>query len=142
VTDRTNILTAGPRRLRYWAIGDDAEATGRLPRHYDLSLLDDPLAGTALKFYMLLTEMSDLLMEERLTPEQVFWSRYYWFLLFTRLRQASAGHDAGLEQQAIRILAHPPPGCIPDWSVLEGGESAVEQDVAAILRSEAQGSDQ
>ena len=29
MADRTTILTAGPREGRYWAIGGDAEATGR-----------------------------------------------------------------------------------------------------------------
>jgi hypothetical protein len=29
VADRTTILTAGPRKARYWAIGGDAAATGR-----------------------------------------------------------------------------------------------------------------
>jgi hypothetical protein len=104
-----------------------------LPRQYDLALLDDPVAGRVLMFYLLLTEMPGLLSDQRLTPEQVFWSRCYWFLLFARLREATAGPDAGLEQQAIQILEHPPDGLSPDWTMLEEVEAAVERSAAASV---------
>jgi hypothetical protein len=96
-----------------------------LPEQYDLALLDAPPAGRALKFYLLLTEMPDLLAGHDFSPEQLFWSRYYWFLQYVYLRQADP--DAGLEQQAMQILEHPHPTCTPDWSVLQGVEAAARQ---------------
>jgi hypothetical protein len=111
-----------------------------LPPHYNQSLLDDPLAGQALKFYLLLTEMPDLLADEGFSAEERFWSRYYWFLLYVRLRQASAGPDAGLEQQALQILQHPQPPCSPGWSILTEVEAATERDASALRQARAGGS--
>jgi hypothetical protein len=99
-----------------------------------MALLDDPLAGRALKFYVLLTEMPDLTVALGLSPEQLFWSRYYWFLRFTKLREASVGRDVGLEQQAFQILEYPHPDCSPDWTVIGEIETAVTRDVALRLR--------
>jgi hypothetical protein len=127
-----------------WLAAKEAEfdaRRGQLPGHYDLSLIDDPLAGRALKFYLLLKEMPNLIAGQGISPEQLFWSRYYWFLRHARLREAVAGRDAGLEQQAFQILEHPPANCSPDWSVLEQVEAAVGRDVAAYLRSVTRGSD-
>lgn len=106
---------------------------GRLLPSYNLALLDDPLAGQALKFYLLLTEMPDLLAGERPSAEELFWSRYSWFMRYARLRRAVAGYDAGLEQQAAQILEYPHPACTPDWSVLEEVEAA-ELDAGGQLR--------
>jgi hypothetical protein len=108
---------------------------GQLSPQYDLALLDDPLAGRALKFYLLLTEMPDLIADQRLSAEQMFWSRYYWFLLHVRLREAVVGPDAGLEQQAFQILEHPRPICTPDWSMIDELEAAAKRDAAAQLRT-------
>jgi hypothetical protein len=107
---------------------------GQLRKSYDLAFLDDPLAGQALKFYLLLTEMPDLLVDQGLSSEELFWSRYYWFLRYAKLRQAAAGPDAGLEQQALQILEHPYPLCSPDWHLIGAVEAAVKRDVAAQLR--------
>jgi hypothetical protein len=96
-----------------------------LPQQYHLALLDDPLAGQALKFYLLLTEMPELLAAHTFSAERLFWSRYYWFLRYVHLRQADP--DAGLEQQAMQILEHPHPACAPDWSVQEKVEAAARQ---------------
>ena len=109
----------------------------RLPGHYNVALLDDPLGGQALKFYLLLTEMPELLADQRLSAEQRFWSRYYWFLRYVKVREAAAGPDAGLEQQAFQILEPPPPGCCPDWSMVEQVQAAVARDVAAPRRADA-----
>jgi hypothetical protein len=46
-----------------------------------------------------------------------------------------AGRDAGLEQQAFRILEHPHPADIPGWSAVEEVEAAV----AAQLRTAGEG---
>jgi hypothetical protein len=99
----------------------------RLVGRYDLTLLDDPQAGRFLKYYLLLTEAPELLVDQAISPEDLFWSRYYWFLRFARLRQTTTGYDAGLEQQAFQILEYPWPECEPDWSLLELVESAVGQ---------------
>src|SRR5439155_26387780 len=99
-----------------------------------MALLDDSLAGQALKFYLLLTEMPELITYQRVSTEKLFWIRYYWFLRYARLRAAVAGRDAGLEQRSFQILEHPYPACTPDWSVIEKVEAAAERDSADPLR--------
>ncbi|WP_435016274.1 hypothetical protein TA3x_003838 [Tundrisphaera sp. TA3] len=108
-------------------------AISPLPRHYNLALLDEPVSGRALKFYLVLTELPLLITDLGLTAEEVFWSRYYWFRRFARLREAINGRDVGLEQQAFQILEHPDPPCDPDWLELESIEAMAERDVAAQL---------
>jgi hypothetical protein len=105
---------------------------GELPQHYDLSLLDAPLSGRALKCYLLLTEMPNLLGEGTVSAERVLYSRYYWFVLFARLRQAMAGYDAGLDQQALQILEQPPTDCELDWLLVERIEAAASKDAARL----------
>jgi hypothetical protein len=108
-------------------------ARALLPRDYNLALLDDPISGQALKFYLVLTELPLLIADLGLSAEEVFWSRYYWFLRHAKLRQATVGRDAGIEQQAFQILEYPNPPCDPNWSELKSIETKVEQDVAAQL---------
>jgi len=114
---------------------DFGTRSGRLPGHYDLPLLDDPVAGQTLKFYLLLTEMPALVADLKLSAEDLFWNRYYWFLRYARLRQAATGPDAGLEQQAFQMLEHPYPPCSPDWALLDEIEAAVEREIASQLES-------
>jgi hypothetical protein len=81
----------------------------------------DPQAGPALRTFLVLTQSRRALIERGWTPEDIFYSRYYWFRRFVNLRVASTGPDAGLEQQAHQILEHP--DCDPDWSAVERVES-------------------
>src|SRR5262245_30039630 len=91
-------------------------ARGALASSYDLAMFDDPVAGQSLKFYVLLTDYPRLVSDLGLSAEELFWSRYYWFLRFARLRQAIAGVDVGMEDFGYRILAYPQPECQPDYS--------------------------
>jgi hypothetical protein len=105
----------------------------RLPGHHDLTFLEDRVAGRSLKFYLLLTEMPELLAPEQASPEEIFWTRYYWFVRYARLQQAVYGYDAGLEQQAFQILDYPQPDCDPDWNWLESVHSHAAQSAEAQL---------
>jgi hypothetical protein len=105
----------------------------RLPRPYNLELLEDPLSGPALRNYLLLTEAPHLLTDLELSPEDVFWGRYYWLVRFTSLRQAITGPDAGLEQQMFQLLERPNPACSPDWSRLESVEELARRGAAEEL---------
>jgi hypothetical protein len=46
----------------------------------------------------------------------LFYNRYYWFRRFVAAREAALGPDAGLEQQAFKMLEAAPEDV--DWSVL------------------------
>lgn len=47
----------------------------------------------------------------------LFYNRYYWFKRFVNQRATVHGYDAGLEQQAFKLLEAAPEDV--DWSVLE-----------------------
>lgn len=44
------------------------------------------------------------------SEEDAFYNQYYWYLVFSKLYQASSGFDAGVEQQAFRLLESAPEG--------------------------------
>ncbi len=45
-----------------------------------------------------------------------FYNRYYWFGLFAKLRRATVGFDAGIEQQGFQLLEAAPAGV--DWDLV------------------------
>jgi len=104
---------------------------------YNLAFVNDARTGRSLKNYIILTERAELFAARGITAEEVFWSRYFWFLRFVNLRQAMHGSDAGLEQQAFQILEYPYPDCAPDWSSLESVTMAVDTEVRAELQQPA-----
>src|SRR5262245_28041037 len=86
----------------------------------DADALADPLAGPSLRAYLVLTQSADLFVSRGWSPEEVFWSRYYWFRRFYAVWESLTGrHDAGNEQWAFKILEYPYPECQTDWSDLE-----------------------
>lgn len=66
-----------------------------------------------------LTESSQRFLDQGWTPEEVFWSRYFWIRAYAVSRQAATGPDAGLEQFVFKVLESPSPACAPDWGQLE-----------------------
>jgi hypothetical protein len=94
----------------------------------------DPVVGPSLRRFLILSQFPEAFTRIGWTPEEVFWSRVYWFRRFVRLRIGTTGPDAGLEQQAIQILEHPRPECSPDWSDLEWVEALAERDADDQIR--------
>jgi len=82
-------------------------------------ILEDEAGAPALLIFLALSQSSEMLLIAGHSAESVFWSRYYWFRRYANIRAAKAGTDAGLEQQAFKILETPFPPCDPDWSQLE-----------------------
>lgn len=79
----------------------------------------EPAERELLGTFEALTEHSALFVSAGFTPSEVFASRYYWFMRLLFLREHRHGYDAGLEQQAFKLLEHPAPPCDPDWPALE-----------------------
>lgn len=109
-------------------------------RHEKSPLEENLTTGRALKFYTLLTIAPELLADEELSAEQIFWSRYYWFSRYIKLRQALGAGDVALHQQALRILEDHP-HCSADWTTLEKVEALASRDAAAQLGSTSAGED-
>ena len=95
---------------------------------------DDTQAGPYLRFYIMLTEAPESFTAEGFSAEQIFYSRYYWFCRYSRVKQAIAGADMSLEQQGFKMLEHPYPKCKPDWSAVERSKLLAEQDALADLK--------
>jgi hypothetical protein len=95
------------------------------PLRFDPSALADPVAGSSLMAFLVLTNSSARFIQRGWDAESIFWSRYYWFKRFVLLRSRSVGSDPGLEQQVVQLLEHPFPKCEPDWSNLEIIDRAV-----------------
>jgi hypothetical protein len=53
----------------------------------------------------------------RLDDRQLFYNRYYWFKRFAAALAAVDGYDAGIEQQAFKLLENAPPDV--EWSFIE-----------------------
>jgi hypothetical protein len=79
-----------------------------------------PLRRALLTYFVLSGRGSDAF---NTSPINIFYNRYYWFLVFAKLYHAAHGFDAGIEQQGFQLLETAPPGV--DWNCLE----AIEADV-------------
>ena len=90
-------------------------------------MIDHPSIGWCLRNYLVLTEFPELLCQEGLSPPEVFWSRYYWLLRFTRAWSQVVGFDAGLEQQMFKLLESAPDG-LDALSEVEGAVEGVVSD--------------
>jgi hypothetical protein len=94
------------------------------------AIANNQFYGEAFKHYLLFTESSALrdTSLSRLSATEVFYNKYYWFLLFTRRHQARHGYDAGLEQQAFKLLENAPNDV--DWNLLKEIYKRVESETA------------
>jgi hypothetical protein len=112
------LVTLGAEVRRRWA----------LEHHYWVDF-DDPLYGAAFQHYLLFTHWPDLLkMTRGLTPQAMYYNRYYWFLKFAKLYMRKHGSDAGMEQQAFQLLEQM--DCEIDWYIVEQIDKQVDQEVA------------
>lgn len=86
----------------------------------------------ALRNYLSLSASPQSFVSNGYSHEEVFWSRYFWFRVHTTRRVLLLGPDAGLEQQAARILDAPFPLCHPDWKNLEIVEKAATREASGV----------
>lgn len=82
--------------------------------------LGEPLsAKAALDAFNRLSEFADDFVDGGWSPEQVFWSRYFWIRTYANIVQSPTGRDARLEQFIFKLLEQPFPHCEPDWAWIE-----------------------
>jgi hypothetical protein len=81
--------------------------------------IEDVTYGAPFLNYLAFSQQSALALIGRadLSQEEILYNRYYWFLKFIKLYMSKHGYDAGLEQQAFKMLEHAT--CDIDWSVVE-----------------------
>jgi hypothetical protein len=109
-----------------------APAQAELLRRIDL--LNPPLAvdprggdaGEALARSLLFERWPDLLAGETLDQKRRFYNRYFWFTRFVTLWQAQHGSDAGLEQQAFKLLEQAGPDV--DWDLVQRLDERARQE--------------
>jgi hypothetical protein len=81
------------------------------------AMLDGP-GGIALRYHLLFADASRAHTAGfNLDAAALFYNQYYWFKRFVNQHAALAGYDAGLEQQASKLLEAAPEDV--DWSVIE-----------------------
>jgi hypothetical protein len=85
---------------------------------------DHKTYGPAFRHYLLLSHWPSSLGD--VSPETLFYNRYYWFLKFIRRYVAEHGPDAGLEQQAFQMLEQAPTDV--DWSVIAEIERQINDE--------------
>jgi hypothetical protein len=76
-------------------------------------LLDDPVCGTPLRNYVVITLGS---FDDQLSVVERLYNRYYWFQRLVAAHRTSRAYDAGLEQQAMQILERA--DCELDWEIV------------------------
>lgn len=86
-----------------------------------------PELRRALECYLVLSDFAEVFLDS-FSPEEVFWSRYFWFIRYGLSAERRFGPDAGIEQQAFQILEAPYPRCDPDWEQLEKVEQRAREE--------------
>jgi hypothetical protein len=84
-------------------------------------LLDDPRCGPPLKNYL---AFDSGVAAVGLSREDRFYNKYFWFKRFAHEYQVVYGQDAGIDQQAHKLLEFP--DCDPDWEVIPRIEKLAE----------------
>ncbi|HEY2511605.1 MAG TPA: hypothetical protein VGI39_12140 [Polyangiaceae bacterium] len=90
----------------------------------------DPGYGRPLRYYVLFSDEASLKASglEALSVEAIFCNRYYWFRSFAKSYERAHGRDAGLEQQAFKLLESAP--STVDWSVVEAIDAMVDAEIS------------
>lgn len=90
---------------------------------------NDPEYGLAFRRYLLFSRWPYLLEKVglRATNEEILYNSYYWMLKFSKLYIKKHGFDAGMEQQAFKILEST--SFEIDWNVVEQLTNLVETEL-------------
>jgi len=96
------------------------------------AIANDDFSGGAFRYYLFFSESSILQRTplSRLNIPELFYNKYYWFLLFTKLHQIRHGYDGGLEQQAFKLLETAPSNV--NWNLLEEIHKRVEHEISNL----------
>ncbi|WP_020470719.1 hypothetical protein [Zavarzinella formosa] len=95
---------------------------------YWTPMLTHPTAGRSLRNYVVLTDCPELAAKLKLTNDEQFWSRYYWYARFSREWQAAKGYDAGLEQSVFKLLESGVEHGVAELDSFPEVEAAIERD--------------
>src|SRR5436309_2843797 len=68
--------------------------------------LDDDSYGEAFQNYLVFSHCSSFIRDKRPDANDtiMLYNRYYWFLTFSKFYMKKHGYDAGMEQQAFKLL--------------------------------------
>ena len=119
-----------------WLAVRDRELSARLAAHPEIceqGLLDNPLFGPSLRYYVLFTHWPDLMAdsERKMTASELLMNRYYWYRRFAELYHRTVGPDAGIDQQEFQILESA--DCEVDWALIDDIDNRAAKEVQALL---------
>ncbi|MCE9544351.1 MAG: hypothetical protein K8T25_02345 [Planctomycetia bacterium] len=87
-----------------------------------------------LLYFLVLTHNPSLMVQDATETEElsVLYDRYYWFTKAVRLWQAIHGYDAGMEQQAFKILESAPSDL--NWEIIREIDDRVTEEVQELAK--------
>lgn len=88
--------------------------------------LDEDIRQAYARYVALLdSELRRELGVGEMTEDVAFYNAYYWSLVFAKRYQARQGFDAGIEQEAFKILERAPADI--DWQIMERVNQTAQQ---------------
>lgn len=94
--------------------------------------LDDAFYGDIFLYYLALSDPK-IVMEiglSHLSEFDIYYNRFYFFTLFSKLYQIKHGYDAGIEQQAFQLLEESPSGV--NLAIVEYITARVDKEVTTM----------
>jgi hypothetical protein len=112
-----------------------------LPLDYRRDLLGHPSYRYPWLYYLLFTYWPHLLESKSgLTPDDLFYNRYYWFARLVKEYEAEQGTDAGLGQPLVQVLEtlerHPHPEVVHEIDERVAAEMATNDREIAVAFSD------
>lgn len=92
--------------------------------HANEELLKNDHLNIPLKNFIALDSYADMF--KGVSPLDVFYNKYYWYILFAKKYQEQFGFDAGIEQQEFKILEEAGNFDQIDWAIIESIKKEVE----------------
>jgi len=81
--------------------------------------IEDEIYGPSFRRFLLFAHCPDYLADHfpGIDRTTIFYNQYYWFMRFSRLYISKHGFDAGLEQQAFKMIENA--DCELDFAILD-----------------------
>jgi hypothetical protein len=92
--------------------------------HANEELLKNDYLNIPLKNFIALNSCGDMF--KGVSPLDIFYNKYYWYILFAKKYQEQFGFDAGIEQQEFKILEEAETFDQIDWVIIESIKKEVE----------------
>jgi len=108
------------------------EKISSLPVKYNIEELNNSLSEI-FKYYLLFTHWTEIVNNEisDMQMSDIFYNRYYWFMMYSRKYQSQNGLDEGIEQQAFKLLEEADHMDFDiNWEIIENIEKLIDSEIS------------